>query len=143
MKKILFVLFVICSVAASAQSTTPRGGVGANNDNTFRALTFKFYSASDASGADSVKLNLNAYNSHIAVSLIDSLVVSFPSVAKCYVGDLVKFTVIGTTSGNKLKFSGSNAVVASSSIAVSSGLRANICFIFDGAKWVELSRNAY
>lgn len=143
MKKILFALFILVGFAAQAQSVTPRTGTGANNDNTFRALTFKYYAIADATGADTTKLSLNAYNTQIKVSLVDSSAVSFPSVANCYLGDVVKFTINGTTSGNKLKLLGNNYVAASSSLAVSTGLKAYIEFIFDGFKWVEVSRASY
>jgi len=143
MKKILFALFILVGFAANAQTATPRTGTGANNDNTFRALTFKYYAAADAVGADTVKLSLNAYNTHIKVTLQDSLAFSFPSIANCYLGDVVKFTINGATSGNKIKLLGSNYVAASSSLAISTGLKAYIEFIFDGFKWVEVSRASY
>jgi hypothetical protein len=143
MKNIFLALFILVGFAASAQSVTPRTGTGANNDNTFRALTFKFYSAVDAAGADTVKLALNGYTTHISVPvLVDSLAFSFSSVAKCYVGDVVKFTAIGV-SGSKIKFIGNNFNAASNSITLSTGLRANISFIFDGVKWQETGRVAY
>lgn len=143
MKKILFALFILVGFAAQAQSITPRTGTGANNDNTFRALTFKFVAVSDAVGADTTKLTLNAYNTHVKVVLVDSSAVSFPSVAKCFVGDVVKFTITGGTSGNKLKIVGNNFTAASTSVAVSTSLKAYLEFIFDGAKWVEVSRASY
>ncbi|CAB4126198.1 hypothetical protein UFOVP153_50 [uncultured Caudovirales phage] len=143
MKKILFALFILVGFAANAQSITPRTGTGANNDNTYRALTFKFSTIADAVGADTTKLTLSAFNTHVRVSLVDSSAISFPSVAKCYIGDVVKFTINGGTSGNKLKIVGNNFVAASTSVAVSTGLKAYLEFIFDGYKWVEVSRASY
>lgn len=143
MKKILFALFILVGFAAQAQSITPRTGTGANNDNTYRALTFKFATVADAAGADTTKLSLNAYNTQVRVSLVDSSAVSFPSVANCYLGDVVKFTINGTTSGNKLKIVGNNFTAASTSVAVSTSLKAYLEFIFDGYKWVEVSRASY
>jgi hypothetical protein len=128
-------------VFANAQYTTPRVGTGANNDNTFRTLTYKYISAVDVAGADTIKVNLNGYNNHIKVVLIDSLALNFNSVANCYLGDIVKITINGGTSGNKLKFLG-NFVAASTSIAVSTGKKATIEFLFDGAKFVETGRVA-
>lgn len=144
MKKLIF-LFVFCLglIAANAQSVTPRVGTGANNDNTYRALTFKFYSATDATGADTVKLTINAYNYAVSVpALKDSLAFTFPSVASCYLGDQLTISAIGL-SGSKIKFVGSNFVVASSSMALSTGLTGLITFRFNGAKWVEVGRAAY
>lgn len=143
MKKILFALFILVGFAAQAQSVTPRTGTGANNDNTYRALTFKFATIADAAGADTTKLSLNAFNTQVRVSLVDSSAVSFPSVANCYIGDVVKFTINGATSGNKLKIVGNNFTAASTSVAVSTSLKAYLEFIFDGYKWVEVSRASY
>lgn len=144
MKKIILIaLIAFASFAANAQYSTPRTGTGANNDNTYRALTFKYYSATDAAGADTVKLSLNAYHTAINVpSLTDSLAFSFPSVAKCYLGDSFTISAIGT-SGAKVKFVGNNFVAASNSMALSSGLTAMITFRFNGVKWVESGRAAY
>jgi len=143
MKKILFALFILVGFAANAQTATPRTGTGANNDNTYRALTFKYAAIADAVGADTTKLSLNAYTTQVKVTLVDSSAISFLSVANCYLGDVIKITINGATSGNKLKLVGTNYVAASTSIAVSTGLKANIEFIFDGFKWVEVSRASY
>jgi hypothetical protein len=142
MKKIFFALFLCLGLLANAQYTTPRVGVGANNDNTFRTLTFKYIVATDVAGADTIKVNFNGYTTHVKVALIDSLSVTFNSLTNCYLGDVVKFTINGGTSGNKLKFLG-NFVAASTSIAVSTGKKATIQFIFDGAKWIETGRVAF
>jgi hypothetical protein len=144
MKKIVFILaFSLGLIAANAQYSTPRTGTGANNDNTFRALTFSYYKANDNAGADTVRLALNAYTTHITVPVLaDSVCFNFSSVAKCYLGDVVKFSAIGV-SGAKLKFVGNNFVASSNSIVLSSGLRCNISFIFDGVKWQETGRVAY
>ena len=144
MKKLLcFLILCLGLVAANAQKTTPRVGIGANNDNTYRALTYKFYSATDATGADTVKLTINAFHYAIDVpALKDSLAFTFPSVAGCYNGDGINFNLIGL-SGSKIKFVGSNFIVTSNSFALSTGLVGVISFRFNGYKWVETGRTAY
>jgi len=58
--------------------------------------------------------------------------------AKCFLGDELTLLITGT-SGDKVKFTGSNWVSAGTA-TLSSGLKAVIKFVFDGAKWVEASR---
>jgi hypothetical protein len=145
MKNLFLALITVFafSVVTNAQYTTPRTGTGANNDLTFRNLQLKYVSATDVAGADTVKLNPNAFLTLVKVALVDSLSLKLPSVANSYLGDVIKITINGGTSGNKLKFVGSNYTYASSSIAVSTGRKANIEFVFDGASWQETGRATY
>jgi hypothetical protein len=95
-------------------------------------------SVTDAAGADSVTLAPNGFNNIINVSALDSLTFKSPTVTKCFLGDKMTLLVTGT-SGDKVKFTGSNWVSAGTA-TLSAGLKAVIEFIFDGAKWVESSR---
>lgn len=138
MKKILFVLFTICTLAAVAQSTSPRFGTTAGRDNTFRTLTCKLTALTDAAGADSATLSTSAYNTLVTIAVLDSFALKSPTVTKAFLGD--QLTIIATgTSGDMLKFTGTNWVSAGTA-TLSSGLKAVVRFIFDGAKWVEASR---
>lgn len=138
MKKLIFILFTVCIFNAVAQSTSPRFGTTSNKDNTYRTLTNKLVTVTDAAGADSVTLAPNGFNNIINVSALDSLTFKSPTVTKCFLGDKMTLLVTGT-SGDKLKFTGSNWVSAGTA-TLSAGLKAVITFIFDGAKWVEASR---
>jgi len=155
MKK-LFSFFVILTVAIttiSAQYTTPRWGTGANNDNTFRAMTFKYLAVTDAAGLDTIKIVPNAYHTQVTIpALTDSVAINVTSVAKSYLGDKIEITVINTSSGKCVKWAGSNispATIATIGgggsqlyITSTSGKRGNIVFVFDGVKWVEEHRMA-
>lgn len=138
MKKLIFILFSVCIFNAVAQSTSPRFGTVSNKDNTFRTLTNKLVTVTDAAGADTVTLATTGYNTLVKIAALDSLTLGSPTVTKCFLGDQMTLLVTGT-SGDKLKFTGSNWVSAGTA-TLSSGLKAVITFIFDGAKWVESGR---
>ena len=138
MKKLIFILFSACIFNAVAQSTSPRFGTTSNKDNTFRTLTNKLVTVTDAAGADTVTLATTGYNNLIKIAALDSLTLGSPTVTKCFLGDQMTLLVTGT-SGDKLKFTGPNWISAGTA-TLSSGLKAVITFIFDGAKWVESGR---
>lgn len=141
MKNLFIALFALVSVTATAQSTSPKFGTAAKDDNTGRVLTYGYKAITDAAGADSTTLVLSLYSSVVKVALVDSFCLKSPSVKNCNLGD--RLTVIATgASGNKLKFvtASSNWIVSSSSATLSSNGRSVINFVFDGAKWVEEAR---
>lgn len=130
--------FIFTMSVVNAQSTSPRFGTAKNTDNTGRVLTFKLVSVTDAAGADSVTIAPNAWESIYKVAALDSLTFKSPTVTNSYYGDQITFQVTGT-SGNKVKFTGTNWVSAGTA-TLSSGLNAIITFRFNGTKWVEQSR---
>lgn len=139
MKNLLFSLMLLFAfVSVNAQSTSPRFGTTKNSDNTGRVLTYKVATVTDAAGADSVVIAPNAFETIYKVAALDSLTFKSPTVVNSYYGDQVTLQVIGT-SGNKIKFTGTNWVSAGTA-TLSSGLNAIITFRFNGAKWVEQSR---
>jgi len=144
MKNILFSILAIFAVFVSnAQTVTPRGGTGANNDNTYRALTLKYVVATDAAANDTTKLNLNAYNTLVKLSpLTDSTNFNFTPITRCYFGDQVTFLIKNSSTGTKVKFVGSNVQVGSgtATLTVTASKRAVISFVFDGTTWVEAYR---
>ena len=139
MKKLLIVLFAICfTVAANAQSTSPRFGTTKSQDNTGRVLNYKLVSVTDAAGADSVVSKASAWETVYKVATTDSITFKQPVVTDCYYGDQITIMAAGA-SGTKVKFTGSNWVSAGTA-TLSSGLNAIITFRFNGTKWVEQSR---
>lgn len=140
MKKILFLMAFMVSLVtiASAQSTSPRFGTAKNQDNTGRVLTYNLVSVTDAAGADSVTLVPSAWETVVKVAALDSITFKSPTVTKCYYGDNLTIMVSGT-SGDLIKFTGSNWVSAGTA-TLSSGAVAIIRFRFNGSKWVEESR---
>jgi len=131
-------MFAIFGMNANAQHTTPRFGTSAGEDNTGRVLTYKFISATDAAGADSLYVAANAWQTTVRIALTDSFSLKQPGVSKCYAGDNLVVVASGA-SGKKLKFVGSNWLSAGTATLSSVG-RAIVTFIFDRAKWVEASR---
>ena len=124
--------------AVNAQSTLPRWGTGANNDNTGRVLTYAYKSITDAAGADSTQLVNTAYSTTVRVALVDSFYLKSPVVTKSYTSDRLVIIAVGA-SGTKLKFAGTNFISAGTATLSTNG-RAVISFVFDGAKWVEDGR---
>ena len=142
MKKLIsFLIAIIAIVSVNAQSTSPRWGSAKNEDNTGAVLTWKYVALADAIGADSVILSPNAYNSVYKIALTDSVYFKSPVLKNSYVGDNLILVANGA-SGAKIKFS-STLLVTSGTATLSSGGKAIIKFIFDGAKWVESDRAVY
>jgi len=139
MKKIFSILFLLAfTFTVSAQSTSPRFGTLKNQDNTGRGLTYKLVSVTDGTGADSVIAFPGAYKTYYKVTLIDSLAFKQPVVTTSYLGDNIVIVATGA-SGTKVKFTGSNWITTGTA-TLSSGGRAIIDLIFDGARWVESNR---
>lgn len=140
MKKILSFLFCLTLlVGAFAQSTMPRYGTLKNQDNTGRVLNYKYAAFTDATGSDSVVVNPSAWTTIYVITLKDSFTLKQPIVTSSYLGDNIELICTATTGTPFLKFSGSNWITAGTA-TLSTGLRAVITLVFDGAKWVEKSR---
>lgn len=138
MKNIFLIAFVLFSLSVVAQSTTPRFGLTANGDQSSRMLNNAYASVVDTTGADSTILTTTAYSNIIKVALLDSFTLKTPVVAKNFFGDNLTLIVSGT-SGDKLKFTGTNWV-STGTATLSSDVSAILKFVFNGAKWVEASR---
>ncbi|CAB4136040.1 hypothetical protein UFOVP579_12 [uncultured Caudovirales phage] len=135
---VLLIALVSFTLTTTAQSTTPRWGNGVSSDNTGRALNWKYQTVTDATGADSTTLAPSAYQTVVRVAVIDSFYFKSPVVTKSYAGDNLMIVASGA-SGKKVKFAGTNFISAGTATISTNG-RAVICFIFDGAVWVEKSR---
>lgn len=142
MKRILFLFALIAGLAAcnpvNAQSTSPRFGTTAGHDQTFRTLKLGYTTLTDAAGADSTTLVPTKFDNVYRVALTDSIYFKSLTVTYSYAGDRMIIIASGS-SGNKLKFAGTNWITAGTATLSSSG-RAIIGFVFDGAKWVEAYR---
>lgn len=115
-----------------------------NQDNTFRQLTNRFYSPVDNTGADTITLTPQAFNTIVQYSALDSLGFQVKNFTNCYIGDQLTFIVLSTAGSQKVKFIGTAWQPSSSggaSIALTSGKRATIVWMFDGTYWLEQSRN--
>lgn len=140
MKKILSlcVALAMFAMAATSQSTTPRFGITPNQDNTGRALTYKYVAKTDVAGVDTLKTVPNAWTTIYRVTLTDTLSLQVTSVTKCFTGDQIQVVASGA-SGLRLKFVGTNWITAGV-VNLSTLGRAVVHFVFDGSKWVEASR---
>ena len=152
MKKFISIITILTVYfSVNAQHTTPRWGTGANNDNTYRSMTFKYVAKTDAAGLDTLLLVPNGFHTQITcASLVDSFAVNVTSVANSYLGDEIELTLINSGTGKCVKWAGANISPATIAgiggggsqlyVTSSANKRANITFVFDGVKWVEKHR---
>lgn len=142
MKKLILFLFAMVIVSvAFAQSTSPRFGTLKNQDNTGRVLTYKMVNVTDAVGADTVKIQTNAYETIYKVAAVDSITFKVNSVKTSCFGDKLTILAQGTSGSPKIKFTNSSGLwLTAGTATMSTNRRAIIVFMFDGAKWVEVSR---
>lgn len=147
MKKFLCILSLLLIFATgNAQSVTPRTGITPNRDNTYRAMTQKYITRVDSLAGDTLKLNLNAFRTVVTIpALTDSINITFPSVANCYLGDEVTISAINTASGIDLRFTGSTTVRTSTALPsrlnIAASKSGNITFYFNGVLWDEKCRS--
>lgn len=141
MKKLFSLIFILSfAVAAIAQSTLPRFGTKPNQSNTGQFLTYKMTGYTFVSGADSLKLSPNAFQTIIAPdSLADSLMVKIVSVKSSYLGDKIYFTAVAKGASRKVKLVTTN-LSSAGTLTCLQNKRITIVFIFDGVKWVEVTR---
>ena len=140
MNKIISTLVLLAVVFCSnAQGTVPRFGTATNQDNTGRVLTYSYVSGTDAVGADTLKTSPSNFQTYYRISNVtDSTGISITSTAQSYAGDNITVIASGN-SGGFVKFIGSNWLSTGKATLSANG-RAIINFVFDGAKWVEASR---
>lgn len=142
MKNIIFAVIAMFAVnVAFAQSTSPRFGTTAGRDNTDRIKTNGLTTVSDAAGNDTVAFRPTKFHNYYFLTVADSVTFSVSSVANSYKADEIIMVATGT-SGDLLKFTGSNLLTAGTATFTTNG-KAIIRFIFDGAKWVEASRSVH
>lgn len=145
MKKLVSIILLSCMTLAlsvaipktsSAQVTTPR--YDATSGNTGLIIDYGYKAYTDAQGADSVILVPTYANNLIKITMTDSFYLKSPVVKYSYLGDRLVIIAKGS-SGNKLKFAGTNFVTTGTATLSSAG-EAILELIFDGAKYVEKSR---
>lgn len=140
MKKFIssLILALVVCFGVNAQSTTPRFGTTPNQDNTGRALNYKWVGKTDATGNDTLKIVPSAYKTILRLTLTDSLGVNVTSTSKSYAGDQIQIIASGA-SGTKVTFKGT-AWQTAGTATLSSGGFAVIGLVFSGTKWIEASR---
>ena len=153
--KTLFSLILILAMTSCAMaqvSTAPRFGVGKNNDNTGRVLTYAVISTTDVTSAtlDTIVLAPNAFETLVCMktgtvmtNLTDSVCYKFSSTTTNYrLGDEVTIMLSKGTGAGKFKFGGSQYVLstASAAVALAANKSAIMRFRWNGSKWIEVSR---
>jgi len=140
MKKIFSLLFLMAIMLTGlAQSTSPRFGITPNSDNTGRVLTYRYAAIVDVAGADTTIVKTRAYETIYKVTLLDSLTIGQPVVTLAAFGDKMTILLTAASGTPFLKFTGDKWINAGKA-TLSSKVRGVITLIFDGAKWVEVSR---
>lgn len=141
MKKLLFLAaLAITAFSVNAQTTTPRYGYTAGRDRTYRTLTRDYAAITDAAGHDSTTIAPKYHHTQYKVTLTDSLKFSQPTTTNCFFGDCIEIIANGA-SGTKVMFTTAATKFKTAGTAtLSTGGRAIITLIFDGANWVEAAR---
>lgn len=151
MKKILIALSFVAFVATAtiAQTTTPRAGTRAGQDNTYRGLAYKYVAPDkDATGLDTITLNPSTFHTQVYFdSLVDSVAFKIGSASKSFLGDELEFQFTNTSAGKVIRWAGSLWDPATVTIGSQGGAvyltaskKATVVFHFDGRKWVEAYR---
>lgn len=155
MKKILvlaaFVSILFTSNTVDAQHTTPRFGTATNQDRTYRPMTLGLKYVADTAGAtvDTLFLSPNNFTDNVVVTLTDSCVIAFKSLAGSWLGDNMTVTIEATSGAGKfVNFLGTVAIPTKwgmsstgTKISLASGKSATLRFYFDGVLWNEVSRS--
>lgn len=136
--KTLFSLILILALTscAVAQTVTPRFGVGKNQDQTGRTLTWNSLTVTPTSTLVTIKPN--AYTTLINVPS-SSIVPTFTAnVSQSYCGDeLIMFVAANSTS--RLATFSTNIIAATTTVAITASKKATFKMVFDGAKFVLTS----
>lgn len=142
MKKILFLFAITAiSLATFAQSTSPRFGTTPGRDNTFRTLTNKVSTLTDAAGNDTLTVTPNAFQTFAKITIVDSVSISFATTYG-YRGDTYRLDITGASGTHYVRFTGSGQTLGSTGdITLNSGKGCSITFMFNGSKWIEQCRS--
>ena len=142
MKKIILsIVFILGAFAMNAQHTDTRFGVAPNYDNTYRTLTLQSVGYTFVAGPDTLKLTPNAFETIVNVgAMVDSLQIQFKNIKSSWVGDKVRVIGYGSGASRKLNFVAGTNMSVGVTLTAASTKYISIQFIFDGIKWVEISR---
>ena len=140
----LISLLFAMTIATFAQSTSPRFGVGANQDNTGRVLTYFYTAISDQTGNDSINVNPHGWTAFYYLTMKDSFTFANPVITRSDFGDNFEIIANGA-SGTKIKFVNyaTANIIANGTVTLSTKGKAIIKFQFDGYKWIETGRQIF
>jgi hypothetical protein len=141
MKKILLIamigLFASCAIA---QTVTPRFGIKKNDDNTGRVLTWTTNTITPTSTL--VTIAPNAYNSLITIASTSISPTFTSSLKRSFLDDRVNLLVTPNSTGTRTLTFGTGAFIGTANtMTVAANKQALVTWIFDGAKYMEVSRS--
>ena len=140
-KIVTFVTLMLLTVAGFAQSTSSRNTV--NRDYSSAVIGYKDISVTDAAGAtvDTIELRPNAAMARYTYTAVDSATLRLKSTAGCYKGDILILYVTNSSMSNAMYLDSKFKVsTGTNRIALTSGTRSYLRFIFDGKNYLEADR---
>jgi hypothetical protein len=138
MKKIILIAISILTVSICvAQPSLPRFGVRPNEDNTGRVLKYEYRTPA---ASTNMTVSPNAYKSVISfTNLTVSPTMTVSAVNGKICDELI--VIIGGVASQSITFVGAVTTTGASNVLTAlAAKRAVIRFIFDGTRWLELSR---
>jgi hypothetical protein len=155
MKKfITSILFLALGVLMFSQTATtgpyayPRFGTSTgttvSSGNTGANLNFRNVKKTcSITKVDTLNLSPLAWESHINVAALDTLVVQISSAVNNYEGDKLVVYATGTATTNYLKFVGTSFQANPDTISCGGSFKCYIAFVWDGVKYIETARKRY
>jgi hypothetical protein len=141
MKKLLLIAMLGLFVnVANAQTVTPRYGITKNNDNTGRVLTWTSNTITPTSTL--VTVAPNAYQSLITIASTSISPTFTANLKRSYLSDRINLLVTPNSTGTRtLTFGTGSFIGTATTMTVAASKQALVTFIFDGAKYMEISRS--
>jgi hypothetical protein len=141
MKKLISILVIACIVVVvSAQTTTPRYTTPTSNDNTGRALNYKYAHTTTTNSTATLYQIPNAYYTLYKIDTLKHALTDSLGVTKSYCGDQVVFMFAADTltAGRVVTFG--THIKCAGTLTVGKSKSATASFIFNGVQWIEQKR---
>lgn len=156
MKKLLLLAILSCSLlSASAQHTTPRFGITNNSNRTFTSVSLGYKTLTDTLGATPDTLTIgganydeNCFERTYVLTLKDSCVLSWSSVASAWLGDRMTLIIENGAVSGWVQFIGYSGLASkwnmqsgTTKISPTASRPYVARFVFDGATWCMISKS--
>jgi len=156
MKKLLLLAILACSLlSASAQHTTPRFGITNNSNRTFTSVSLGYKTLTDTLGAtpDTLTIgganyNENCFDRTYILTLKDSCVLSWSSLASAWLGDRMTLIIENGAVSGWVQFIGYSGLATkwsmqggTTKISPTASQPYVARFVFDGATWCMISKS--
>jgi hypothetical protein len=145
MKK-LFSIFLLVSlvIVVSGQSTVARWENGKTPDNTGRVLDYKTIHSTKFASYDTLSLLPNNYATYVTFTdTIEDTIWVGATTTYAHFGDMLYLTCINSSGSNhKIYLLGTSlSGSGTSSFTLNSATRFNACWMFDGVKYILMSKS--